>query len=67
MTLSSRLRPIMTMRPGYLVYSRRERLGDARLPGGFSSDGLAESQGFGFDVLTDEDLDREAVGALSLL
>jgi N,N-dimethylformamidase len=64
-TLSSRLRPMMTMRPGYLVYL------DDRGSGmrGFSADShLTDwliTKGFEFDVLTDEDLDREGVDSLS--
>ncbi|MGI4840319.1 MAG: N,N-dimethylformamidase beta subunit family domain-containing protein [Janthinobacterium lividum] len=64
-TLSSRLRPMMTMRPGYLVYHDENGSGMR----GFSADSHLTSwlmtKGFEFDVLTDEDLDREGVDALS--
>lgn len=64
-TLSSRLRPMMTMRPGYLVYPD-ERGSGLR---GFSSDShltdWLKAKGFEFDVITDEDLDREGVDALA--
>lgn len=64
-TLSSRLRPIMTMRPEYLVYLDKNGSGMR----GFSADShltdWLTTKGFEFDVLTDEDLDREGVSALS--
>lgn len=64
-TLSSRLRPMMTMRPGYLVYLDKNGSGMR----GFSADShitdWLTTKGFEFDVLTDEDLDREGVSALS--
>jgi N,N-dimethylformamidase len=64
-TLSSRLRPIMTMRPGYLVYPDENGSGMR----GFASDShLTDwliAKGFEFDVITDEDLDREGVEALA--
>jgi N,N-dimethylformamidase len=64
-TLSSRLRPIMTMRPQYLVYCDEKGSGLR----GFSADShltdWLRAKGFAFDVLTDEDLDREGVSALS--
>jgi N,N-dimethylformamidase len=64
-TLSSRLRPIMTMRPQYLVYYDENGSGLR----GFSADShltdWLRAKGFGFDVITDEDLDREGVGALA--
>ncbi len=64
-TLSSRLRPIMTMRPEYLVYLDENGSGMR----GFSADShltdWLTTKGFEFDVLTDEDLDREGVSALT--
>jgi N,N-dimethylformamidase len=64
-TLSSRLRPIMTMRPAYLVYPDENGSGMR----GFASDSHLTDwlrvKGFEFDVITDEDLDREGVDALA--
>jgi N,N-dimethylformamidase len=64
-TLSSRLRPIMTMRPGYLVYPDENGSGMR----GFASDShltdWLKAKGFEFDVITDEDFDREGVDALA--
>lgn len=64
-TLSSRLRPILTMRPAYLVYPDQNGSGLR----GFSADShltdWLRNKGFAFDVMTDEDLDREGVDALS--
>jgi N,N-dimethylformamidase len=64
-TLSSRLRPIMTMRPAYLVYPDENGSGMR----GFASDShltdWLRAKGFEFDVITDEDLDREGVDALA--
>lgn len=64
-TLSSRLRPMMTMRPEYLVYLDENGSGMR----GFSADShltdWLTTKGFEFDVLTDEDLDREGVSALA--
>lgn len=64
-TLSSRHRPIMNMRPAYLVYPDKNGSGLR----GFSADShLTDwlvNKGYEFDVLTDEDLDREGVEALA--
>ncbi|WP_160107983.1 N,N-dimethylformamidase beta subunit family domain-containing protein [Pseudomonas izuensis] len=64
-TLSSRLRPILTMRPGYLVYPDENGSGMR----GFASDShltdWLKAKGFEFDVITDEDLDRKGVDALA--
>ncbi|MBV4521132.1 N,N-dimethylformamidase large subunit [Pseudomonas sp. SWRI74] len=64
-TLSSRLRPIMTMRPAYLVYLDEHGSGMR----GFASDShltdWLNARGFEFDVITDEDLDREGIEALA--
>ncbi len=64
-SLSSRLRPILTLRPGFLTFV------DARGSGlrHFSADShltdWLEEKGIGFDVLTDEDLDNEGPELLS--
>ncbi|MCB4767026.1 N,N-dimethylformamidase large subunit [Ancylobacter sp. Lp-2] len=64
-TLSSRLRPIMTMRPGYLVYHDEKGSGMRGFPADSHLTDWLRAKGFGFDVLTDEDLDREGVAALT--
>jgi N,N-dimethylformamidase len=64
-TISSRLRPIMTMRPGYLVYHDLHGSGMRGFPADSHLTDWLTTKGFAFDVLTDEDLDREGVDALS--
>jgi N,N-dimethylformamidase len=64
-TISSRLRPIMTMRPGYLVYRDERGSGMRGFPADSHLTDWLTTKGFAFDVLTDEDLDREGVDALS--
>lgn len=64
-TISSRLRPIMTMRPGYLVYHDLNGSGMRGFPADSHLTDWLTTKGFAFDVLTDEDLDREGVDALS--
>ena len=64
-TISSRLRPIMTMRPGYLVYFDEHGSGMRGFPADSHLTDWLTAKGFAFDVLTDEDLDREGVDALS--
>ncbi len=64
-TISSRLRPIMTMRPGYLVYFDEHGSGMRGFPADAHLTDWLTTKGFAFDVLTDEDLDRDGVDALS--
>lgn len=64
-TISSRLRPIMTMRPGYLVYFDERGSGIRGFPADSHLTDWLTTKDFAFDVLTDEDLDREGVDALS--
>ncbi|MCF1495763.1 N,N-dimethylformamidase large subunit [Agrobacterium vitis] len=64
-TISSRLRPIMTMRPGYLVYFDERGSGMRGFPADSHLTDWLTTKGFAFDVLTDEDLDRDGVDALS--
>ncbi len=64
-TISSRLRPIMTMRPGYLVYLDEHGSGMRGFPADSHLTDWLTTKGFAFDVLTDEDLDRDGVDALS--
>lgn len=64
-TLSSRLRPIMTMRPQYLTYFDANGSGMRHFSADSHLTDWLRAKGFGFDVLTDEDLDREGASALS--
>jgi len=56
--LSSRLRPILTMRPEYLVYFDRKGSGMRHFSADSHLTDWLEEKGFAFDVITDEDLDR---------
>ena len=61
---SSRLRPIMTMRPGFLAYVDARGSGLRHLPGRHASGRLARrAWAIEFDVVTDEDLHAEGAGA----
>ncbi|MBD9626357.1 N,N-dimethylformamidase large subunit [Ensifer sp. ENS06] len=64
-TLSSRLRPILTMRPQYLIYFDPKGSGMRHFPADSHLTDWLEEKGFAFDVITDEDLDRDGVAALS--
>ncbi|WP_341487537.1 N,N-dimethylformamidase beta subunit family domain-containing protein [Pararhizobium sp. A13] len=64
-TLSSRLRPILTMRPHYLVYFDPKGSGMRHFPADSHLTDWLEEKGFAFDVITDEDLDRDGLAALS--
>ena len=64
-TLSSRLRPILTMRPHYLVYFDPKGSGMRHFPADSHLTDWLEEKGFEFDVITDEDLDRDGLSALS--
>jgi N,N-dimethylformamidase len=64
-TLSSRLRPIMTMRPRYLTYFDANGSGMRHFSADSHLTDWLRVKGFSFDVLTDEDLDRDGADALS--
>ena len=64
-TLSSRLRPILTMRPQHLVYFDPKGSGMRHFSADSHLTDWLEEKGFAFDVITDEDLDREGFAALS--
>lgn len=64
-TLSSRLRPILTMRPNYLIYFDANGSGMRHFPADSHLTDWLEEKGFAFDVITDEDLDRDGLAALS--
>lgn len=64
-TLSSRLRPIMTMRPQYLTYFDANGSGMRHFSADSHLTDWLKAKGFAFDVLTDEDLDCDGASALS--
>jgi len=59
--LSSRRRPIMTMRPGYLTFESPIGSGLKHFPDDTHLLDWLEQKGFDFDVVTDEDLDQHGV------
>jgi N,N-dimethylformamidase len=62
-SLSSRLRPILTMRPGFLTFNDQRGSGTRHFVADSHILAWLEDKGFAYDILTDEDLDNEG-GAL---
>lgn len=62
--LSSRLRPTLTMRPGFLTFNDARGSGLRHYPADSHITAWLEAKGIAFDVITDEDLDDEGVGLL---
>ncbi|GMG82031.1 N,N-dimethylformamidase [Paralimibaculum aggregatum] len=62
---SSHLRPMMTMRPGYMSQDDPAGSGLRHFPADTHLLAWLEAKGIGFDVLTDDELDREGPAALS--
>jgi N,N-dimethylformamidase len=62
---SSRHRPILTMRPGFLTFDDPRGSGLRHYPADTHLLGWLEAQGIPFDVITDEDLDDEGVGLIA--
>lgn len=62
--LSSRLRPMLTMRPGFLTFNDARGSGLRHFPADTHLLDWLEAKGIAFDILTDEDLDDEGVGLL---
>jgi N,N-dimethylformamidase len=60
-SLSSRLRPVLTMRPGYLTFNDQAGSGLRHFPADSHLTDWLDHQGIDFDVVTDEDLDSEGV------
>ncbi len=58
---SSRLRPILTMRPGFLTFDDPKGSGLRHYPADTHLLAWLEAKGIAFDVVTDEDLDDEGV------
>ena len=63
--ISTRLRPILTMRPGYLSIEDRHGSGLRHFPADSHITDWLEEKGFAFDVITDEDLDDEGPALLA--
>ncbi|WP_241665462.1 N,N-dimethylformamidase beta subunit family domain-containing protein [Teichococcus oryzae] len=64
-SLSSRLRPILTMRPGFLTFNDAKGSGLRHYPADSHLLAWLEARGIEFDVVTDEDLDDEGEALLS--
>jgi N,N-dimethylformamidase len=64
-SLSSRLRPVLTMRPGYLTFNDAKGSGLRHFVADSHLLAWLEEKGFAYDVVTDEDLDDEGVGLLA--
>jgi len=61
---SSRLRPILTMRPGFLTFNDARGSGLRHYPADTHLLAWMEAKGIAFDVVTDEDLHDEGVDLL---
>ncbi|MDJ0388512.1 N,N-dimethylformamidase large subunit [Roseomonas sp. E05] len=62
---SSRLRPILTMRPGFLTFNDARGSGLRHYPADTHILAWLEARGFAFDVITDEDLHEEGAALLA--
>jgi N,N-dimethylformamidase len=62
---SSRLRPVLTMRPGYLTFNDAKGSGLRHYPADSHILAWLEAKGIAFDIVTDEDLHREGAALLA--
>jgi N,N-dimethylformamidase len=62
---SSRLRPVLTMRPGFLTFEDARGSGLRHYPADGHILAWLEARGIEFDVVTDEDLHEEGAGLLA--
>ncbi|WP_419896828.1 N,N-dimethylformamidase beta subunit family domain-containing protein [Roseomonas sp. USHLN139] len=62
---SSRLRPILTMRPGFLTFNDAQGSGLRHYPADTHLLAWLETQGIDFDVVTDEDLHEEGASLIA--
>ncbi|MGY4800928.1 N,N-dimethylformamidase beta subunit family domain-containing protein [Teichococcus aerofrigidensis] len=62
---SSRLRPILTMRPGFLTFNDARGSGLRHYPADTHILAWLEDKGFSFDIVTDEDLHEEGAALLA--
>jgi N,N-dimethylformamidase len=63
-SFTSRRRPILTMRPGFLTFVDQQGSGLRHYPADTHLLAWLEAKGIAFDVITDEDLDEEGVALL---
>ena len=63
-SFSSRLRPILTMRPGFLTFDDQRGSGLRHYPADTHLLAWLEDLGFEFDIITDEDLDEQGIDLL---
>ncbi|MFC4277351.1 N,N-dimethylformamidase beta subunit family domain-containing protein [Achromobacter aloeverae] len=63
--LSSRLRPMLTMRPGYLTFPDPRGSGLRHFPADSHLTSWLQDRGIAYDVITDEDLDDQGLAALA--
>jgi N,N-dimethylformamidase len=63
--ISSRHRPILTMRPGFLTFNDARGSGLRHYPADLHLLAWLDAKGFAYDIVTDEDLDEEGVGLLA--
>jgi N,N-dimethylformamidase len=64
-SFSSRHRPILTMRPGFLTFNDPRGSGMRHYPADLHLLAWLEAKGIAFDIVTDEDLDEEGVELLA--
>ena len=64
-SFSSRHRPILTMRPGFLTFCDPRGSGMRHYPADLHLLAWLEAKGFDFDIVTDEDLDDEGVALIA--
>jgi N,N-dimethylformamidase len=64
-SFSSRRRPILTMRPGFLTFCDPRGSGMRHYPADLHLLAWLEAKGFDFDIVTDEDLDDEGVALIA--
>ena len=63
-SFSSRLRPILTMRPGFLTFNDARGSGLRHYPADTHLLAWLDAKGIAFDLITDEDLDDEGLDLL---
>jgi N,N-dimethylformamidase len=63
-SFSSRRRPILSMRPGFVTFNDPRGSGLRHYPADTHLLAWLEDQGFDFDIITDEDLDEEGLTLL---
>ncbi len=64
-SLSSRLRPLLTMRPGYLTFADPRGSGLRHFPADSHLTDWLRAKDIAYDVITDEDLHEEGAGILA--